>query len=217
MCDSHKKSRGWPLLRPRDHHDERTVSLSGAKKSVEQFKTGSSTVRNFSGVAASTGRGGWGFMWVWRVAKVSSVPGATELQTRHFLNLLHRLIYPFLAFLPVCRKTVRPIKFNVTAITFQLRCQPCGIVRATGFSSFSRSAAGRTVLPHATTMSCVFWVVCTFAVSTKVGTVNQCRDTGQPIVMLLMFYQLYYVRCLIVLRIFKQDNASGCLDNDQVV
>ena len=28
------------------------------KKSVEQFKTGSSTVRNFSGVVASTGRGG---------------------------------------------------------------------------------------------------------------------------------------------------------------
>ena len=117
----------------------------------------------------------------------------------------------------MCRKTVRPIKFNVTAITFQLRCQPCGIVRATGFSSFSRSAAGRTVLPHAITMRCVFCVVCTFAVPTKVRTVNQCRDTGQPIIMLLMFYQLYYVRCLIVLRIFKQDNASGCLDNDQLV
>lgn len=35
--------------------------------------------------------------------------------------------------------------------------------------------------------------------------------------MLLMFYQLYYARCLIVLRIFKQDNASVCLDNDQLV
>lgn len=43
---------------PRNHHDERMVSLSGAKKTVEQFKTGSSTVRNFSGVVASTGRGG---------------------------------------------------------------------------------------------------------------------------------------------------------------
>ena len=57
MCDSHKKSRGWLLLHPRDH-DKRMVSLSGAKKSVEQFKTGSSTVRNFSGGVASTGRGG---------------------------------------------------------------------------------------------------------------------------------------------------------------
>lgn len=58
LCVIPIKNQEDDLCCARDHHNERMVSLSGAKKSVEQFKTGSSTVRSFSGGVGSTGRGG---------------------------------------------------------------------------------------------------------------------------------------------------------------
>ena len=63
----------------------------------------------------------------------------------------------------------------------------------------------------------VFVVVGLVAVPAKVGSFNECRNTRQPVLMILMFYQLDHVRCLIVFRVFKQDNASGRFDHNQLV